>query len=184
MLGHSIGEYVAAHLAAVMSLEDALALVATRGRLMQACLPGSMAAVHLPPKELAPLLPEGIEIAAVNAAALCAVSGQTDRLGTWLKTLDAKGVKFALLKTSHAFHSSMMEQALPDFIAGFANITLSAPAIPYVSNLTGTWITPQEATSPEYYGRQLRHSVQFRKASRPCLRTPRSCFSRLGPALL
>jgi phthiocerol/phenolphthiocerol synthesis type-I polyketide synthase E len=181
MLGHSIGEYVAAHLAAVMSLEDALALVATRGRLMQACLPGAMAAVHLPPKELAPMLPEGIEIAAVNAAALCAVSGQTDRLGTWLKTLDAKGVKFALLKTSHAFHSSMMEQALPDFIAGFANITLSAPAIPYVSNLTGTWITPQEATSPEYYGRQLRHSVQFLGGIQTLLTDPSLLLLEVGP---
>jgi phthiocerol/phenolphthiocerol synthesis type-I polyketide synthase E len=181
MLGHSIGEYVAAHLAGVMSLEDALALVATRGRLMQACLPGAMAAVHLPPNELAPMLPEGIEIAAVNAPAICAVSGQTDRLALWLKTLDATGVQFTVLKTSHAFHSSMMEHALPDFIGGFANIKLSAPQIPYVSNPTGTWITPQEATSPEYYGRQLRHSVQFLGGIRTLLGDPSLLLLEVGP---
>jgi len=181
MIGHSIGEFVAAHLAGVMSLEDALTLVAMRGRLMQACPPGAMAAVHLPPKELAAMLPDGIEIAAVNAPALCAVSGQTDKLGVWLKMLDAKGVQSAPLRTSHAFHSSMMERALPDFIAGFANITLSAPTIPYVSNLTGTWITPQEATSPQYYGRQLRHSVQFLEGIRTLLADSSLLLLEVGP---
>ena len=113
MIGHSIGEYVAAHFAGVMSIEDALSIVATRGRLMQACPPGAMAAVHLPPAELSAMLPAGVEIAAVNGPELCAVSGQAETLAAWLKALAAKGVQFSLLKTSHAYHSALMEPALP-----------------------------------------------------------------------
>jgi phthiocerol/phenolphthiocerol synthesis type-I polyketide synthase E len=181
MIGHSIGEYVAAHLAGVMSLEDALTIVATRGRLMQACLPGAMAAVHLPAGELSSLLPEGIEIAAMNGPALCAVSGPTDRLRAWLKTLAARDVQFAVLKTSHAFHSSMMEPALPEFTAAFANISLSAPTIPYVSNLTGAWITPREATSPDYYAAQLRRPVQFLAGVRALLADSSVLLLEVGP---
>jgi phthiocerol/phenolphthiocerol synthesis type-I polyketide synthase E len=181
MIGHSIGEYVAAHLAGVMSLKDALSVVATRGRLMQACPPGAMAAIHLPPTELAAMLPEGIEIAAINGPALCTVSGHTEKLGTWLKTLGAKGVQCAILKTSHAFHSAMMESALPAFSAGLAKISLSAPTIPYVSNLTGNWITPQEAMSPDNYAAQLRRPVQFLTGVRTLLTDPSLLLLEVGP---
>jgi phthiocerol/phenolphthiocerol synthesis type-I polyketide synthase E len=181
MIGHSIGEYVAAHLAGVMSLKDALSVVAMRGRLMQACLPGAMAAVHLPVAELSVLLPQGIEIAAVNGPALCAVSGEGDKLGAWLKTLTAKGVESTPLKTSHAFHSSMMESALPEFIASFAQVSLSAPVIPYVSNLTGAWITPQEATSADYYAAQLRRPVQFLSGVRALLTDSTLLLLEVGP---
>jgi phthiocerol/phenolphthiocerol synthesis type-I polyketide synthase E len=181
MIGHSIGEYVAAHLAGVMSLTDALSIVAKRGRLMQACRPGAMAAVHLPPAELSTLLPEGVEIAAVNAPELCAISGETDKLAGLLKKLAAKDVQFTRLKTSHAFHSALMEPALPDFVAGVAKISLSAPTIPYVSNLTGTWITPQESVSPDYYGAQLRRPVQFVAGVRALLADPSLLLLEVGP---
>ena len=181
MIGHSIGEYVAAHLAGVMSLQDALSIVATRGRLMQACLPGAMAAVHRPAAELSSLLPAGIEISAVNGPALCTVSGPTDKLGAWLKVLAARDVQFAILKTSHAFHSSMMEPALPGFIAAFGNISLSPPTLPYISNLTGAWITPREATSPDYYAAQLRHPVQFLAGVRALLADSLLLFLEVGP---
>ena len=85
------------------------------------------------------------------------------------------------LKTSHAFHSAMMEPALPDFIAGVAKISLSAPTIPYVSNLTGTWITPQEAMSPDYYGAQLRRPVQFLAGIRALLADPSLLLLEVGP---
>jgi phthiocerol/phenolphthiocerol synthesis type-I polyketide synthase E len=181
MIGHSIGEYVAAHLAGVMSLQDALSIVATRGRLMQACLPGAMAAVHRPAAELSSLLPAGIEISAVNGPALCTVSGPTDKLGAWLKALAARDVQFAILKTSHAFHSSMMEPALPGFIAAFGNISLSPPSLPYISNLTGSWITPREATSPDYYAAQLRHPVQFLDGVRALLADSLLVLLEVGP---
>ena len=181
MIGHSIGEYVAAHLAGVMSLEDALGIVATRGRLMQGCPPGAMAVVHLSPEELSSLLPKGVEIAAVNAPELCTVSGPTEKLGAWLKTHAAMGVQFASVKTSHAFHSAMMEAALPGLIAGLAKISLSPPAIPYVSNLTGAWITPREAMSPDYYAAQLRRPVQFLAGCRTLLTDPSLLLLEVGP---
>ena len=181
MLGHSIGEYVAAHLAGVMSLEDALSAVALRGRLMQACPPGAMAAIHLPQAELSTMLPPGVEIAAVNGPELCAVSGPPERLDVWLKTLAAKGVQSAPLRTSHAFHSALMEPALPGFIDGLTKLSLSAPTIPYVSNLTGGWITTRDATSPEYYAAQLRRPVQFLAGVRTLLSDPSLLLLEVGP---
>ncbi|MEP7209269.1 MAG: SDR family NAD(P)-dependent oxidoreductase [Alphaproteobacteria bacterium] len=161
MMGHSIGEYAAAHLAGVFSLEDALALVAARGRLMQALQPGGMAAVHLAARNLRPRLTDGVEIAAVNGPDLCTVAGPTPLLEAFLARLEASGVDGRLLHTSHAFHSAMMEPALADFIAVVEKASLHAPTIPYVSNLTGTWITPEQATSPAYYAEHLRRAVQF-----------------------
>lgn len=161
MLGHSIGEYVAAHLAGVMSLEDALALVALRGRLMQALPAGAMAAVHLSADELTPQLVDGIEIAGINAPQLCAVSGPTRLLADWLEGLATRGVETRPLHTSHAFHSSMMEAALEPFLQAVDGIQLRAPTLPYVSNLSGTWITPEQATSPAYYASHLRQPVRF-----------------------
>jgi acyl transferase domain-containing protein/NADP-dependent 3-hydroxy acid dehydrogenase YdfG len=161
MMGHSIGEYVAAHLAGVFSLEDALALVAARGRLMQAMQPGSMAAVQLAARDLRARLTDGVEIAAVNGPNLCTVAGPTPLVEAFLASIEASGVDGRLLHTSHAFHSAMMKPALADFVAIVEKASLHAPAIPYVSNLTGTWITPEQATSPAYYAEHLRRAVQF-----------------------
>jgi phthiocerol/phenolphthiocerol synthesis type-I polyketide synthase E len=161
MMGHSIGEYVAAHLAGVFSLDDALALVASRGRLMQAMQPGSMAAIHLAAKNLRLRLTAGVEIAAVNGPELCTIAGPTPLVEAFVAALGASGVDSRLLHTSHAFHSSMMEPALADFIAVVEKASLHAPLIPYVSNLTGNWITSEQAMSPSYYAEHLRHAVQF-----------------------
>lgn len=164
MLGHSIGEYVAAHLAGVMSLDDALAVVAARGRLMQELPTGSMAAVHLPEQDVRTRLgkDEDIDIAAVNGPALCTVSGPTASVAALMERLKAEGVEAVGLRTSHAFHSRMMEPALSPFIAVLRKVTLSAPSIPYVSNVTGNWITAEQATSPDYYASQLRRPVLFK----------------------
>ena len=91
------------------------------------------------------------------------------------------GVRFASVKTSHAFHSAMMEPAVPGLIAGFAKISLSPPAIPYVSNLTGAWITPREAMSPDYYAAQLRRPVQFLAGCRTLLTDPSLLLLEVGP---
>jgi len=181
MMGHSIGEYVAAHLAGVMSLADALALVATRGRLMQAMPAGSMAAVHLGAAELERWLVDGIEIAAVNTPTLCAVAGPTEAINALLARLGTQGIEARRLHTSHAFHSAMMDAALAPFIAAFDQIPLSPPKIPYISNLTGTWITPEQATSPDYYARHLREAVRFDAGLRTLAADPALCLLEVGP---
>lgn len=181
MLGHSIGEYVAAHLSGVLSLTDALSLVAARGKLMQGCVTGSMAAIHLPEAELVGKLPDKLEIAAVNGPSLCAVAGPTEALETWLESLADRGVKSVRLKTSHAFHSAMMEPVCKAFADIVAKVSLSPPKIPYVSNVTGDWITAKEATSPDYYAAQLRRTVQFRRGVKTLVSDPALVLLEVGP---
>jgi len=161
MIGHSLGEYVAAHLAGVMTLEDALALVALRGRAMQEMPAGSMAAVPMAVAELSSRLAGRAEIAAENAPDLSVVSGETDAVADLVAELEAEGLSARMLHTSHAFHSRMMDPALDRFAEAVAGIDLKEPEIPYVSNVTGTWITPQEAVSSDYYARHLRRAVRF-----------------------
>jgi acyl transferase domain-containing protein len=161
MLGHSIGEYVAAHLAGVMSLEDAVYLVAERGRLMQATPPGTMIAVQLPETDLARWLTADTEIAAINAPDMCAVSGPAGAITALVGRLAAAGVTHRQLHTSHAFHSAMMDSAMEPFGEMVSRVTLKPPVIPYISNVTGTWITADQATSPSYYAAHLRQPVRF-----------------------
>jgi phthiocerol/phenolphthiocerol synthesis type-I polyketide synthase E len=183
MLGHSIGEYVAAHLAGVLSLEDALGLVAARGRLMQAQPPGSMAAVPLAAPDLERFLREapGVEIAAVNGPGLCTVSGPDEAIQALLRRLEATGIEARRLHTSHAFHSAMMEPALAPFLALLEKVPLSPPRIPYVSNLTGTWITATQASSPAYYAQHLRHAVQFEAGVQLLGADPGAILLEVGP---
>jgi phthiocerol/phenolphthiocerol synthesis type-I polyketide synthase E len=182
MIGHSIGEYVAAHIADVLSLGDALALVAARGRLMQAMPTGAMATVHLSAAELAPLLDGGVEIAAENAPGLCAIAGPVDALADVQRRLEAREIACRPLRTSHAFHSAMMEPALAPFAAALQDVALSPPSIPYVSNVTGTWITAEQATSVAYYTEHLRRSVRFEAGVRTLAADPAMFFLEVGPA--
>jgi acyl transferase domain-containing protein len=181
MLGHSIGEYVAAHLAGVLSLEDALAVVAARGRFMQAEPAGSMASVHMSAQELAPKLEPGVEIAAMNAPDLCTVSGSTEAVARFVERLGTSGIDCRPLHTSHAFHSRMMEPAILPFVEALRGKKLNPPLIPYVSNLTGTWITQEEATSPEYYGEHLRRAVRFEDGVRAVSSDPSMLLLEVGP---
>ena len=160
MIGHSIGEYVAACLAGVFPLEQALALVAARGRLMQDLPSGSMLAVPLSEEKVAPLLGQELSLAAVNGPSLCVVSGPTDAVAALEKKL--AGTVCRPLLTSHAFHSAMMEPILERFTALLGKAELHPPAIPYVSNVTGRWITEAEAMDPAYWARHLRHDRPFR----------------------
>lgn len=182
MLGHSIGEYVAAHLAGVFSLADALAVVATRGRLMQALPPGAMATVHMSASELTPWLTAGVEIAAENAPGLSTISGVAEAVAEMLRRLEARGVDCRALQTSHAFHSAMMEPALSSFTAALEGVSLSRPTIPYVSNVTGDWITDEQATSPHYYATHLRRSVRFEAGVRTLAADPTLFFLEVGPS--
>lgn len=184
MLGHSIGEYVAAHLAGVMSLADALTLVAARGQLMQGMAPGGMAAVQLSASELQKWLvtPAGtLEIAAVNAPGLCAISGPHEALEACLQQLKEQGIDAQPLHTSHAFHSSMMDGVLAPFTALVEKMALAAPGVPYVSNVTGLWITPAQATSPAYYAEHLRRAVLFEAGVRTLAADPSLHLLEVGP---
>ncbi len=161
MMGHSIGEYVAACLAGVFSLEDALALVAARGQLVQKQPAGTMLAVRLPEEEVKALLGRKLSLAAVNGPALCVASGPFDAIETLERKLAERNAACRRLQTSHAFHSEMMEPVLHLFTAKVRKAKLHSPQIPFISNVTGKWITAQEATDPNYWAAHLRQTVRF-----------------------
>lgn len=181
MIGHSLGEYVAAHLAGVMSLDDALQVVLARGRIMQSMAAGSMVSVQLSAEELAPYLRPGAEIAAVNAPELCVLSGATEAVDAVQKALEADGVSCKRLQVSHAFHSALMEPALESFAAVLERVRLQPPTLPYVSNVTGDWITAEQATSPAYYCAHLRRPVQFQAGLRALSRAAEMHWLEVGP---
>ena len=181
MIGHSIGEYVAACLAGVFSLEDALALVAARGRLMQQQPPGTMLAVSLPASELRGLIDGPLSLAAINGPSLCVVSGPTDNINALEKELDEKRVPCRPLHTSHAFHSEMMDDVLERFAERVGTIRLAAPQVPLISNLTGTWIRAKEATDPGFWSRHLRQTVLFADGVQELLKEPSRVLLEVGP---
>jgi len=161
MIGHSIGEYTAACLAGVFSLEAALLLVATRGRLMQGLPSGSMLSVPLSEKEIIPYINTNLSLAAVNAPNSCVVSGPTEEVEALEKRLQAEDLKFSRLRTSHAFHSAMMDPILEEFASEVRKISLSPPRIAFISNVTGSLITEEEATDPIYWVNHIRRTVRF-----------------------
>jgi acyl transferase domain-containing protein/acyl carrier protein len=181
MIGHSLGEFVAACLAGVFSLEDALALVAERGRLMQSLPRGSMLAVPLPEPDLRRSLDGRLDVAAINEAGSCVVSGPTKAIEQLRKRLAGQGIECQRLRTSHAFHSSMMEPVLRAFAARIASTALGAPRIPYLSNVTGDWITAAEATSAEYWARHIRQPVLFAQGLAGLLKEQDRILLEVGP---
>ncbi|MBW4630836.1 MAG: SDR family NAD(P)-dependent oxidoreductase [Iphinoe sp. HA4291-MV1] len=181
MIGHSIGEYVAACLAGVFSLEDALALVAIRGQLMQQMPAGDMLAVPLPEKEVQLMLGEELALAAINAPSLCVVSGPRSAIDELHNSLTEQGVDCRHLHTSGAFHSQMMEPIIEPFIAQIKKINLKAPQIPFVSNVTGTWITVAETTDPSYWAKHLRQTVRFAEGIALFLQKPEQILLEVGP---
>jgi amino acid adenylation domain-containing protein/non-ribosomal peptide synthase protein (TIGR01720 family) len=161
MIGHSIGEYVAACLAGVFSFEDALAIVAARGQLIGYLSSGSMISLPLPAAEVEKLLNENLSLAAINAPALCTVSGTHEAIAELEQRLGALGLQSSRLHTSHAFHSAMMDPILSRFHEKVSSVQLKPPQVPFVSNLSGTWITAEQATDPDYWVRHMRNAVQF-----------------------
>jgi phthiocerol/phenolphthiocerol synthesis type-I polyketide synthase E len=181
MLGHSLGELVAATVAGVFDLDDALRLVALRGRLMQALPRGAMLAVPLAESELQRWLDDQLSIAAVNTAARCVVSGSTDAVARLEQRLAAAGIDTKRLETSHAFHSAAMEPMLGEFRAAVARVERHAPARPWMSNVTGRSITAAEATDPGYWASHVRQPVRFRDAARVLLADRDAVFLEVGP---
>ncbi len=181
MLGHSLGEYVAACLSGVFSLEDALRLVAARGRLMQEMQPGAMLSIALPEEELRPLLRDGVALAAINAPALCVASGPRQAITALSQQLVAQGVECQRLHTSHAFHSAMMDPMLDAFAEQVASVRLHPPTLPFISNMTGTWITAADATDPHYWSRHARQPVHFAAGVGELLADPTGVLLEVGP---
>ncbi len=181
MLGHSLGEYVAACLAGVFTLEDALALVAVRARLVQQQPAGAMLAVRLSEDEVEKLIAPPLALAAVNAPNLCVVSGPLEAIAALEAKLGVDEIACRRLATSHAFHSGMMEPAREAFIAKVRKVKLSPPQLPYVSNISGRWIKATEATDPAYWAAHLRQPVRFADGIGTLQREQQPIFLEVGP---
>jgi acyl transferase domain-containing protein len=161
MIGHSMGEYTAAHLAGVFDLRDALHLVALRGRLFEKIPEGGMLGVSLPESELRKYLGTELSIAAVNAPGLSVASGPVPAIERLQKELEAKEIDSTRIRINVAAHSMMLEPILAEFGAFLQKLQLRAPTMPFVSNVTGQWITDAEATDPQYWVKHLRQTVRF-----------------------
>ena len=185
MLGHSVGEFVAACIAGVFSLEDALHLVASRGSVMQDLPSGSMMAVRLSEAELRPLLPNDVVIAAVNSPALCVVSGPTNLVEAFAADLEAGKLATKAncrpLHTSHAFHSPIMQPAVAAFSKVIENVTLNAPQIPIISTVTAEQLTERQATDPNYWADHVRATVRFSNALETLLQDSKPVLLEVGP---
>ena len=206
MLGHSVGEYVAACLAGVFSLEDGLAVVAERGRLIDELPAGAMIGIPLDAwavRELAPDLVSGpdrsgvmeerrnderlrwegglLSLAAINEPGRTVMAGPEEAVAELERRLAEKGIAARRLHTSHAFHSAMMEPAVAPLLELLRKVRLAPPRIPFVSNLTGTWIRPEDATDPAYWARHLREPVRFADGLRELLAERDRVLLEVGP---
>jgi acyl transferase domain-containing protein len=181
MIGHSIGEYVAACLAGVFSLEDALRLVAARGRLMQEMSAGAMLSVPLGEADVKDILSPDLWLAAVNAPSRCVVSGSVSAVEELEARLAKDGVDCSRLRTSHAYHSGLMEPAVARLTQQVSKVALNAPKVAFISNVSGSWITTAEATDPGYWGRHLRETVRFADGLLELKKEPNSVLVEIGP---
>ena len=181
MIGHSLGEYTAACLSGVISLEDALTLVGRRATLMQQLPGGSMLSVPLSEAEMAPFLNGRLSLAAVNGPSLCVVSGPNEEVARFQNALTEREIRSRLLHTSHAFHSMMMEPAMAPFTEVLGGVTFNSPKIPYISNLTGTWISWEQVTRSDYWSRHLRSTVRFADGLAELLKGARCLLLEVGP---
>ena len=180
--GHSIGEFVAACLAGVFSLESALLLIAERGRLLGSLPGGSMLSVRLSEEALATHI-EGkkIDLASVNGAELCVVAGPDEDIDSLAAVLEAESILVKKLHTSHAFHSRMVEPVVEPFEQIIRTLELKPPSTPILSTVTGDWMTDAEATDPRYWSRHLRATVRFYDAAKAFWRAPGHIFLETGP---
>ena len=181
LIGHSVGEYVAACVAGVFSLPDALSLVAKRGQIMQALPSGSMLSVRLACEELQTLLPATCSIAAVNGPALCVASGPTDDVMNLQHQLESQHIVCRALNTSHAFHSPMMDPIVTPFANHVAEVSRSAPTIPIVSTALNDWLLDETATSPHYWANHLRQPVRFAEGIKTLWQQQDYMLLELGP---
>ena len=181
MIGHSMGEYTAAHLAGVFSLEDALRLVALRGRLFETLPQGGMLSVPLPEAELVALMGPELSVAAVNGPQLTVASGPVAAIEALQQTLSAREIEAARVRISVAAHSSMLEPILQEFAQFFSRIAMKPPTVPLISNVSGQWMTPEQATDPQYWVDHLRQTVRFSDGLQTLLEDKTRLLLEVGP---
>ncbi|MCC5623494.1 type I polyketide synthase, partial [Nostoc sp. CHAB 5715] len=181
MIGYSIGEYVAATLAEVLSVEDALTLVARRAQMIEELPEGAMLAVPLSEEEIQPFLNEKISMSAINGSSLCVIAGAKDAVEEWERQLGEQNLIGKRLQTSHAFHSAMMEAIAPAFGDLVKTFSLKPPKIPYISNVTGTWITAKQATDPSYWVKHLCQAVRFAEGVQQLWQKDNPILLEVGP---
>ena len=181
-VGHSLGQFVAATLAGVFTLEDVLALLVERGKLMQAAPAGAMLAVAVPEEEAAKLTSPVIEVASVNGTSRCVLTGTASAIDELEKKLQDEDVMARRLDTTRAFHSHLMEGAAKEFAVHVGKLKLSTPELRCLSNVSGTWMTADEATDAAAWGRHLRHTVRFGDCINTVLKeSPDAVFIEVGP---
>jgi len=181
LVGYSIGEYAAAAVAGVMSIEDACHLVAVRAALMQEMPAGGMLSVSLSEAEVRQLLPAELDVCTINGPESTVIGGVTEAVDAFAAELDRREVHYQRVHTSHVSHSRMMDPVLARFEAVVRGFTLHPPELPFVSNVTGTWITDEEATDPAYWVRHLRSTVRFDDCLRTLLEEPDRVLLEVGP---
>ncbi len=181
MIGHSFGEYVAACLAGVFSLEDGLYLAALRGETMHSLPEGAMLSVPLSETELTPLLNEQLSLATLDAPSLSVVSGPVDAIEAFAKQLNEMGHECIRFRVPRAGHSWMVEPIQADFKKKIAGKTFNKPTIPYISGMSGKWITAAEAMDPDYWVRHLRAPVRFADGLTTLFKEPNPVFLQVGP---
>jgi len=181
LVGHSIGEYVAACLAGVFSVDDALVLVAARGHLMQMLPEGAMLAVPLPEEKVQSLLEADLALAVINGPSQCVVSGEAKAVDALERRLAGEHIEYRRLHTSHAFHSPMMQPIVETFTEHVAHVKLNPPQLPFVSNVTGSWIVPEQATNPVYWSAHLRQTVRFSDCLHTLMQEPNRVLLEVGP---
>jgi acyl transferase domain-containing protein len=181
MVGHSMGEYVAACLAGVLSLEDALRLIAVRARLVNELPQGAMLAVNLSEKELHPLLPGELSISLINGPALCVVAGPAEAVNEFERRLPGNNIMSRRVQNAHAFHSRMLSPILSAFENEARKVRLNEPAVPYISNVTGRWITAREATDPSYWAMHAVQTARFSDALQELWRLKDPILLEAGP---
>ena len=178
LIGHSVGEYVAACLAGVFEYDGAIRLLVARARLAQGMPTGAMLAVELPEDEARAF---GLTIAAVNGPNLTVLAGPNDQVEGAQEELERRGIPTRKLNTSHAFHTSAMDGMLEDFREEVRRTTRGEPQIPIVSNLTGSWLTASEATSVDYWVNHLRYAVRFNDGVALLMQEERRLLLEVGP---
>jgi acyl transferase domain-containing protein/acyl carrier protein len=181
MIGHSIGEYVAACFSGVLTLADALKMVIKRSALMQSLPKGSMLAVNSSVDQIKKYLTKEIDLAALNSPDNCVVSGSTASINALVKRLEKDAVQSKLLQTSHAFHSSQMEPMLEEFLRSIESIEINSARIPYLSNLTGKRITVNNLKEKKYWSDHIRGTVKFSEGIDELLSQGDSVFIEIGP---
>ena len=181
VIGHSAGEYVAACLAGVLRLEDALALVVRRGELFDSLPHGGMLSVSIGEDEVRAILPSALSIAAVNTPQSCVVSGAVPELAAFQSLLSDRNIDAARVHIDVAAHSAMLEPILEPFRTFCQTIRFRTPELAYISTLTGTWADPAQVVTPDYWVRHLRHTVRFSDGLATLLASAPRVLIEIGP---